>query len=78
MIKKSIKDRILHTKNNRPESWWNSVSSLELWLFEEHQYQEDYAKFIYSSTFDSLRLCTNDMDWKTYEKTIIKYLKNNY
>lgn len=70
-----IRERMLHTKANRPESWWaTGPASLEDWVREECAYQDDYRRICGQSRFPVLTLCTAAMAWDEYEEKIVRAL----
>lgn len=73
----SIRQRLIHTRSNRPNAWWETgPDSLDTWVQEECAYQADYYEFCKGSRFNTLSLNTNEMHWTHYEKLIVSYLLN--
>ena len=73
-----LADRLIHTRNHRPSSWWQSgPGSVEEWVREESACQDAYAAFCASSRFPSACLDTAAMDWDLYEEKIVNCLVGN-
>lgn len=72
---KSIRERLLHTKAQRPVAWWaTGPASLDAWVQEEGAYQDGYHKFCKASCFKTFSLNTREMDWSSYENLIVSDL----
>lgn len=70
-----IRDRLLHTKNNRPAEWWSGVpNKLDDFVKEEQAYQEAYGAFLARSPFKSMWVRTTEMEWERYEQDIVQGL----
>lgn len=70
-----IRDRLLHTKSNRPAEWWNSgPGTLEAFVKEEQACQEAYGAFLARSPFKSMWVRTTEMEWERYEEDIVQGL----
>lgn len=70
-----VRKRMLHTKGNRPDEWWASgPDSLDTWVREEQEYQDEYRSFIYRSPFRFFTFTTRDMNWSDYEQWIADYM----
>ena len=70
-----MRQRLLHTKANRPESWWaTGPVTLDDWVREECAYQDDYRHFCEQSRFPTMTLCTTAMAWEGYEDKIVDAL----
>lgn len=70
-----MRERLLHTKANRPEAWWaTGPSTLNDWVGEEVAYQGEYRRFCEQSRFPTMTICTTAMKWDEYEAKIIDAL----
>lgn len=72
-----IRRRLLHTKEHRPESWWKTgPDSLNQWVREECDYQEQYRQFCRnrSKGVHLLMTLTTKMEWNDYENRIVDSL----
>lgn len=75
-VAQAIRDRITHTKANRPEAWWQTGSAvLEDWVESELAYQRQYQNFCSQSAVPCLTLNTRLMDWPAYVAQVLESVR---
>lgn len=71
----SIRQRLIHTKAHRPDTWWaTGPTSLDAWVQEEYAYQDSYRQFCKKSRFKTFSLNTREMFWDHDEMLIVSDL----
>lgn len=71
-----VYDRLMYTKKHRKDEWWEGYShkSIDELIYDECIYQQVYKQFCKKNNNCLIEICTSDMNWGIYEKSIIDYL----